>query len=215
MERDGLTRTVGGAVLLYLLEFILIAALFTEHWALAVQHREEGWMRDWLGPAETREIIARTERWYGAAFIESGAMRTTYEWMIPSKEERAKSGAFAGVGESTLYPFLKRRLDSVWRSIYQATERISEVVAWAPLLAVVIVGFVAEGVFARGVKQASFAYASPLCHRLGVLLLAILAVLCLSGLVLPLPVHPLLVPAAGLVSALFARTLIANTQKKV
>jgi len=215
MERDGLTRTVLGAVLLYLLEFILIAALFTEHWALAVQHREEGWMRAWLGPTATRELIARTERWYGAAFIESGAMRVTYEWMIPSKEERAKSGAFAGVGETTLYPFLKRRLDSVWRSIYQATERISEVVAWAPLLAVVIVGFIAEGVFGRGVKQASFDYASPLRHRIGVVVLVVLTVLCLFGLVLPFPVHPLLIPAAGLLYAVLARMVIANTQKRV
>jgi len=215
MERDALTQTLVGAALLYLLEFILIAALFTEHWALTVQHREESWLRDWLGEVATTEIIARTERWYGAAFVESGAARATYDWMIPSEDERARSGAFAKVGENTLYPFLKRRLDSVWRSFYQATERLAELFEWAPLLAVALLGFLLEGVLDRKIKQHGFAYASPMRHRMGLYALVALALLSLSVLVLPLPVHPLVIPVIALLGAVLLRTVIANTQKKI
>ena len=87
--------------------------------------------------------------------------------------------------------------------------------AWWPFLLLLIAAAWGDGWVRRRIRQAGFAYASPLAHAYA--LRGIVAVVVLLGLVLflPVPLPVLGVPLVGVVLAVLVGAAVANAQKRL
>ena len=116
-----------------------------------------------------------------------------------SPEELAQASA-TGLGPLTqfaLWDWLAGRLDVLWWMIRHAFQRLVLLFAWWPFLLLAAVFATADGWLRRRIRQAGFAYASPLRHHYAVRAMLWLVLLGLFGLFLPVPWSPWLIPCYG------------------
>jgi hypothetical protein len=107
------------------------------------------------------------------------------------------------------------RLDVIWAAFYQALQRLAVLVAWWPFLLLLLAAAWGDGWVRRRIRQAGFAYASPLAHAYA--LRGILIILMLLGLVLflPVPLPVLGVPVVAALMGLLVGAAVANAQKRL
>jgi len=203
-----------GAILL-VMEFILFAALMPASWSEQVRETERGWLHQGLGPSTAKAVIERAEHWYGALFVEPGLVETSYRITLPSDADVKRAGALSPLATLPLWSWVAGRLEVIWATLYQTLQRLAMLAAWWPFLLLLIAAAWGEGWVRRRIRQAGFAYASPLAHAYA--LRGIVVVVMLLGLVLflPVPLPVLGVPVVGVLVAILLGVTVANAQKRL
>ncbi|MFY9974669.1 MAG: DUF4400 domain-containing protein [Chromatiaceae bacterium] len=203
-----------GAILL-VMELILFAALVPATWSERVRDTELAWLHQGLGPTTAQAVIERAEQWYGALFVEPGLVATSYRITLPNDQDVARGGALSPLATLPLWSWVAGRLEVIWAALYQALQRLAMLVAWWPFLLLLIPASWGDGWVRRRIRQAGFAYASPLAHAYA--LRGIVAVVVLLGLALflPVPLPALGVPVVGVVLAVLVGAAVANAQKRL
>jgi hypothetical protein len=201
-----------GAVLL-VMELILFAALVPATWSQQVRDTELAWLHQGLGPSTANAVIERAEHWYGALFVEPALVETSYRITLPNEEDVARAGALSPLASLPLWSWVAGRLDVIWAAFYQALQRLAVLVAWWPFLLLLLAAAWGDGWVRRRIRQAGFAYASPLAHAYA--LRGILIILMLLGLVLflPVPLPVLGVPVVAALMGLLVGAAVANPRR--
>jgi hypothetical protein len=201
--------------ILFLMEFIFFAALVPTDWSADVRATERAWMQDELGPETTGAILARTDAIYGLLLERTGLVAGSYRILLPSAEDTARAGALDPLARMPLWEWVRGRLDVVWGTVYQAIQRLVVLVAWWPYFALLLPVAGWDGWQRRRIRQAGFAYASPLLYR--VALLGTVGVVFVAGLLLlaPVPLPVLGVPLVGVVLAVLVGVGVAEAQKRL
>ena len=107
------------------------------------------------------------------------------------------------------------RLEVIWAAFYQALQRFAMLVAWWPFLLLLIAASWGDGWVRRRIRQAGFAYASPLAHAYALQGIAVIVMLLGLVLFLPVPLPVLGVPLVGVVLAVLVGAAVANAQKRL
>ena len=203
-----------GATLL-LMEFILLAALVPTAWSERVRDTELAWLHAGLGARTATAVVQRAEDWYGALFVSTKVVETSYRVTLPSDEDVTRSGALSPLATLPLWSWVAGRLDVVWAALHQALQRLAMVIAWWPFLLLLLAAAWGDGWVRRRIRQSGFAYASPLAHAYA--LRGIVVVFVLLGLVLflPLPLPALGVPVVSALVAVLLGVIVANAQKRL
>jgi hypothetical protein len=205
---------LAGAILL-VMELILFAALVPATWSQQVRDTELDWLHQGLGPSTANAVIARAEHWYAALVVEPGLVETSYRITLPNAEDVARAGALSPLATLPLWSWVAGRLEVIWAAFYQALQRLAMLVAWWPFLLLLLAAAWGDGWVRRRIRQAGFAYASPLAHAYA--LRGIVIILMLLGLVLflPVPLPVLGVPIVAALIGLLVGAAVANAQKRL
>jgi hypothetical protein len=203
-----------GATLL-LMEFILLAALVPTAWSERVRDTELAWLQEGLGPRTATAVVQRAEDWYGALFVSTKVVETSYRITLPSDEDVTRAGALAPLAMLPLWSWVAGRLEVVWAALHQALQRLAMLMAWWPFLLLLLAAAWGDGWVRRRIRQSGFAYASPLAHAYGLRGIFIVFVLLGLVLLLPLPLPVLGVPVVGALVAVLVGVIVANAQKRL
>jgi hypothetical protein len=158
-----------------------------------------------LVPATWSERVRDTE----LAWLHQGLGPSTANAVI------ARAGALSPLAVLPLWSWVAGRLEVIWAAFYQALQRLAMLVAWWPFLLLLITASWADGWVRRRIRQAGFAYASPLAHAYA--LRGIVIIVMLLGLVLflPVPLPVLGVPVVAALIGLLVGAAVANAQKRL
>ena len=203
-----------GAILL-VMELILFAALVPAAWSERVRNTELAWLHQGLGPSTADAVVERAEHWYGALFVSPGLVATSYRITLPSDADVQRAGALSPLAKLPLWTWVAGRLEVIWAAFDQALQRLAMLAAWWPFLLLLLAAAWGDGWVRRRIRQAGFAYASPLAHAYA--LRGIVVVVMLLGLVLflPAPLPVLGVPVVGVLVAALVGIAVANAQKRL
>lgn len=220
-KREASTADLLGGILraaiLLAMEFILVSLLVPSEWAAHVQQRELADLQAQLGTATAAEVVLRATDWYRALLVDPGVVGMSYHMVTLSPDEilQARASGLGPLTQFALWDWLAGRLDVLWWMIRHAFQRLVLLFAWWPFLLLAAVFATADGWLRRRIRQAGFAYASPLRHHYAVRAMLWLVLLGLFGLFLPVPWSPWLIPCMGAVFAVLLAVTLANTQKRV
>ena len=203
-----------GTILL-VMELILFAAPVPATWSERVRATELAWLYQGLGPSTAKAVIERADYWYGDLFVAPGLVETSYRITLPNDEDVQRAGALSPLATLPLWTWVAGRLEVIWAAFYQALQRLAMLVAWWPFLLLLLAAAWGDGWVRRRIRQAGFAYASPLAHAYA--LRGIVIIVMLLGLVLflPVPLPVLGVPLVGVVLAVLVGAAVANAQKRL
>jgi len=203
-----------GALLL-LMELVLLAALVPASWSEAVRDTENAWLQQGLGAEGANAVVARAESWYERLFVESGLVAASYRLTLPTDQDVAEAGALAPLATLPIWTWVAGRLKVIWAGVYQVLQRLVMLAAWWPFLVLLLTAAAGDGWLRRRIRQAGFAYASPLLHAYAVRSVTGLLVGVGVLLLLPIPLPALAVPAAGGLLAVLLDLVVANAQKRL
>lgn len=208
-------RSIMTSLLIWFIEFIVIAALISESWSYQVITKEQAMAHAYLGTATARQIKDDADRVYNRLFIDSGVVATIDKYFVPTEESRRRSGALAELGRDNVFPIVEERLNVIWASVYQMIYRLTGFLIWLPYLSLFFLPSLIDGLMVRQIKKTNFDYASPLLHRTAMYAIVVTAYLLLLALFAPVPLPPWLIPIAGAIIAMAMGLLAANTQKRI
>lgn len=200
---------------LFLLETIAVLLIAPGDWMRDVIRTEHEWLWHGMG-TESAAWIERTARaWYTETVVDSGALDATYNHLLPTPEERRRSRGLENLGARGWFPLVESRLDALFATVYQVAVRLALLLCWLPFLAITAVPAVLDGMMAWRIRQQSFAYTSPVMHRLAMRAAAWSCAALVLILFAPFPVSPTVFPVLGVVLTLALARIAANTQKRV
>lgn len=208
-------RPLPVAMWLCLAQLLVILLLVPGEWMRRVNATEHEWLWRDLSPETAAWVERRASDWYNSAIVESGALDATYDHLIPTESQRQRSHGLEELGRTGWFPLVENRLQALFATVYQVFVRVALIAAWLPFFAITAVPAVLDGMMAWKIKQASFAYASPVVHRIArqTLLWSLVALGTL--LIAPVPISPAVLPLFGIVIPISLGQVAAHTQKRV
>ena len=205
--------TLAAGLLLFLMEFILFAALVPTDWAREVSAKELVSLVDAVGPTQADAILGRAVRWYRGCFVRTGLESWSYRLLVP---DRPMAGAgLERLADSPVWPWLAGRVQVVWWSLGQACLRVAVLHFWWPFALILGPAAAYDGLLRRRIRQHGFSYASPLMHSWSVRALVWILIGTLMLLVAPIPLPATGVPVGVAIVAVLVGLVLANSQKRL
>jgi hypothetical protein len=103
----------------------------------------------------------------------------------------------------------------IWATLYQALQRLAMLTVWLPFFLLLLAAAWGDGWVRRRIRQAGFAYASPLVHAYSLRGIAVILMFLGLLLFLPVPLPVLGVPVVGVLLAVLIGVAVANAQKQL
>ena len=158
----------------------------------------------------------RVQRWanesYASLVQQSGLQEFTYSLFIPTSEQVRKSEGLEPLGQD-MFPYVRERLDTAWRMIALALERVFGFWLWLPFLVPFVAAAAYDGVIVRRVKLLSFGMSSAPIYGASMHALLFLAFVPFFYASAPFQATPLLVPAWYFGLAVSVKSLLSNLQR--
>jgi len=196
-------------------EVVVIVALVADGAIGRAIQKEKAEATAWLGITVAARLDGRSQRWFNQRFVHNGVVGATYDYLIPDEKVRQQSGTLADVGRHDVFPYMERRLNVLWDAVRQVTYRLALLALWTPYLLPLAAIAVLDGLMRRRVKLAEFGNSSPAVHRYSLYTILALLYLLLLGLLLPLPLSPVVAPLMLGILIICINLLLANTPKRV
>jgi hypothetical protein len=211
MHRGALTWLA----LLALAELLVVLVLVPNAWLDSVAERERQQARAVFSAASIRQMDAWAGRWYRALIRDTGIEPSLYAVAGRDASGPAPSSRGPAIDSRGIAPYLEGRVDATLLLVRQMLWRIAGVLSWAPLLVLLLVPSVIDGLTAWRIRRHGFRYASPLAHRYAWRMQGMVLVALLFALALPVPLPPLVMPMAlGLIAVCVAVGL-AHLPKRI
>lgn len=204
-------RVVAVGALLALLALVLYlpSALPPERFVVQVRAEQQAMAQLW-GEAPAHHILARA-LW----MVESAREATP----VPSAADAPAADALTGAVAQEMDAVNRRLFDNgYFRAIdallLLAAFRVSTILHWLPWLAAFAAAVLADGAIARHIRSAEFRRHDPEMFALCLSLAILLACATVVGLVVPLTLHPMAVPALALALPVLLGRAIANFHRR-
>ncbi len=198
-----------------LLEIMIVGVFTPSDWLETSIRKERVMVNNWLGPTTTQALIERTNTLYKAMFVETGLVRASYRYYIPTEDERKHSLGMQTLGQRYFFPYVKTRIDVMWSAIYQSIQRMILLWLWMPYMLPLFVPAFIDGWQRRAIKKVTYGYASPVRYQTAFMLIVLLLAAIPFYLALPVAVTPLIVPAWAMALSGAVMLLSSNLQKKI
>jgi hypothetical protein len=204
------------AMMTLLLEGLIIALLVPSSWMREMAEMEYDWLDSVYTESSMVWMREKTLDWHYTLTRETG-LADSLEWMFfPSEEARAKEKGMAKLGENLWFPYLESRGEALDDLVKITLLRLTSILIWAPLLFLIMVPVVFDGLMERKIKQYTFKYPSPFLYRYGVRLVITVSFLLFVCFLSPLPLPPMLLPLMILTCiAVMGLTVIGNMPKRL
>jgi len=193
-------------ILVMLLALIVVALLVPTPWLEQVGRLEAQWSRQALGERTAAAVLEQARQWSRQAL---------------DRERWAASAAALGEVQASAWmdgidpTWLSDRLDAFWRLVALALLRAALLMAWGPPLLLLLLAGVLDGHWRWRIRQLGFDYPSPVARQASQTGLTLVVALLLLALLLPVPLHPWLIPLLALVAAMLIGTGITHLPKQL
>lgn len=197
-----------------LLHVLIYCVFVDERYLVSAMQTEHALNQRVLGDEIAITVHNRGQRWYEAAFVDTGVAANVFGMYVPDAADWQAAGpALDGVGKP-IFDWFEKRLRVLFTLLFVACLRIAAALVWLPYLAFVAIPCIADGVLIRKIRQTTFDFQSPLRNSLGVGLVGLVATLVLLMILAPLPMPTFVAPISLTLVALAVRLFIVNLPKR-
>lgn len=198
---------------LWLLQIALVGVLVPSDWLQNQISEERQMTADWLGRDTLIDLVDKADSSFSTMFEDTGMVAGSYA-IIPSRQQRADSGALENMG-SSMWPYIESRIQVMWVTVYQGIQRMSMIQLWLPYLLPLFIPAFIHGMCVREIKKVSYGYASPVVYHAALQVMMMLVFLPLFYISLPISIHPAVVLAWGIALSICFVFISSNIQKQV
>lgn len=175
---------------------------------------EARWIYATSGADTARQIKDRADSWYSDVIVENQVEQRLVRYFIPTEEERALSRGMQDMG-SWLWEPTRNRISALMDLLYWVFRRFALFIMWLPICFPSLLLAGAFGLLERQIKLTNFSYASPAVLRYAWRTCAFLTMGFFVLFLLPLPVHPILVPVIVSCVMMTMGISFSNLAKKI
>ncbi len=197
-----------------LIEVVVILLIITESWMQRVVHTEHGWLRDSMGETQAAWIEKTATTWYNEIVVETGALKATYNFLLPTREQIDASTGAEHLGDHW-FPLVLSRLQALFAVLYQMFVRLALMLSWLPFIVIASVPAILDGMMTWRIRRCSFVNTSTVVHRMAMNVTGWSVVALILALFVPLPVSPAFFPIVGIIIIIATVQVTANTQKRI
>ncbi|MHB8697640.1 MAG: DUF4400 domain-containing protein [Sulfuricaulis sp.] len=193
---------------LFILAEVLIVVSFLGRPSVESQIGEEHTMSvAWMGD-EADASYARAYQKFKTIFVDSGAVKTSYDAFLPTTGEQPRDSFLIGS-----FDWFQGRLEVLWAVILRAFQRSYLIIEWMPYTLLSIIPAAVDGWNQRAIKRVSFGYASPVRFHSAMFSLLLFVFLPFFYLFAPFAIHPLAILVWSFCGSITFLVLSSNTQK--
>ena len=200
-----------------LLEALVIVTVVPSSFIDKINSMERKWIEATYSESSMRWLDEKTNEIHYKITRESGLVDWMTWMFIPSEEARAREGrGMARLGERLWFPYLESRgkaLDDMLRGLIT---RLGSTAMWAPLILLIAIPSIWDGLVERRIKQHTFKYPSPFIYRHGMNALLVISFLLGVCFFSPVPIPPLVLPIGIMVIvAVGGIAVVGNMPKRL
>ena len=175
---------------------------------------EARWVYQSLGAETAKSIKDKADDLYTRIMIENKVEERLVRHLIPTEEERMNSRGMEDMG-SWLWPLTRERISACMDLSYWIFRRYALFMMWLPICLPALVVAGAFGLLERQIKRTNFSYASPAVLRYSWRACGFLTLSFFVLFLLPLAVHPSIVPVIVAFVMLAMGISFSNLAKKL
>ncbi|SFS32494.1 protein of unknown function [Succinivibrio dextrinosolvens] len=211
MQKNHLFRN---CALIFVFELLFLVLFLSPEHVATTMAKEGVKIETTLGTDTLRELDKRTSQSFSSLFLESGLYAGVWHTLIPTEDEKEKSGAFKNTGKG-LFKWAEDKLTVCMFLMFQLLFRVHLMGMWLPSALLVLTASVYSGINLRRIKQGNFAFSSPTAHRSAIRGIIVMVTLLPLYFFLPMSVSPYLYPVLYLIWAFMIMGIIANIAKRI
>ncbi|AVK02597.1 DUF4400 domain-containing protein [Pseudomonas aeruginosa] len=205
-------KGVMASIAFFFVLILMLATVAPNKLVDTVMLKERKWGIELLGDSDMEKVLEKTNRYYSALVIDSGAKKIVSDMLMPR-------GGTVDAFEKNVdwwFQYLESRGEAVQKIIYQMVYRIVLTIYWLPLLIVVLVPAIYAGWMRWNAKRHGFDYSSPFLNNNAAIVLSWSGMLIVLSVLLPLPLPPLVISTFIVIMLpVVLSVLISNLPKRI
>ncbi|HEK1310117.1 TPA: DUF4400 domain-containing protein [Pseudomonas aeruginosa] len=205
-------KGVVASIAFFFVLILMLATVAPNKLVDTVMLKERKWGIELLGDSDMEKVLEKTNRYYSALVIDSGAKKIVSDMLMPR-------GGTVDAFEKNVdwwFQYLESRGEAVQKIIYQMVYRIVLTIYWLPLLIVVLVPAIYAGWMRWNAKRHGFDYSSPFLNNNAAIVLSWSGMLIVLSVLLPLPLPPLVISTFIVIMLpVVLSVLISNLPKRI
>ncbi|HGP0291832.1 TPA: DUF4400 domain-containing protein [Pseudomonas aeruginosa] len=205
-------KGVMASIAFFFVLILMLATVAPNKLVDTVMLKERKWGIELLGDSDMEKVLEKTNRYYSALIIDSGAKKIVSDMLMPR-------GGTVDAFEKNVdwwFQYLESRGEAVQKIIYQMVYRIVLTIYWLPLLIVVLVPAIYAGWMRWNAKRHGFDYSSPFLNNNAAIVLSWSGMLIVLSVLLPLPLPPLVISTFIVIMLpVVLSVLISNLPKRI
>lgn len=205
-------KGVMASIAFFFVLILMLATVAPNKLVDTVMLKERKWGIELLGDSDMEKVLEKTNRYYSALVIDSGAKKIVSDMLMPR-------GGTVDAFEKNVdwwFQYLESRGEAVQKIIYQMLYRIVLTIYWLPLLIVVLVPAIYAGWMRWNAKRHGFDYSSPFLNNNAAIVLSWSGMLIVLSVLLPLPLPPLVISTFIVIMLpVVLSVLISNLPKRI
>ncbi|CAM3174151.1 hypothetical protein BZK31_07855 [Pseudomonas floridensis] len=205
-------KGVMASIAFFFVLILMLATVAPNKLVDTVMLKERKWGVELLGNSDMDKVLDKTNRYYSALVIDSGAKKIVSDMLMPR-------GGTVDAFEKNVdwwFRYLESRGEAVQKIIYQMVYRIVLTLYWLPLLIAVLVPAIYAGWMRWNAKRHGFDYSSPFLNNNAAIVLSWGGMLIVLSVLMPLPLPPLVISTFIVIMLpVVLSVLISNLPKRI
>lgn len=205
-------KGVMASIAFFFVLILMLATVAPNKLVDTVMLKERKWGIELLGDSDMDKVLEKTNRYYSALVIDSGAKKIVSDMLMPR-------GGTVDAFEKNVdwwFRYLESRGEAVQKIIYQMVYRIVLTLYWLPLLIAVLVPAIYAGWMRWNAKRHGFDYSSPFLNNNAAIVLSWGGMLIVLSVLMPLPLPPLVISTVIVIMLpVVLSVLISNLPKRI
>ncbi|EKF8205603.1 TPA: DUF4400 domain-containing protein [Pseudomonas aeruginosa] len=205
-------KGVMASIAFFFVLILMLATVAPNKLVDTVMLKERKWGIELLGDSDMEKVLEKTNRYYSALVIDSGAKKIVSDMLMPR-------GGTVDAFEKNVdwwFRYLESRGEAVQKIIYQMVYRIVLTLYWLPLLVAVLVPAIYAGWMRWNAKRHGFDYSSPFLNNNAAIVLSWGGMLIVLSVLMPLPLPPLVISTFIVIMLpVVLSVLISNLPKRI
>ena len=205
-------KGVMASIAFFFVLILMLATVAPNKLVDTVMLKERKWGIELLGNSDMDKVLEKTNRYYSALVIDSGAKKIVSDMLMPR-------GGTVDAFEKNVdwwFRYLESRGEAVQKIIYQMVYRIVLTLYWLPLLVAVLVPAIYAGWMRWNAKRHGFDYSSPFLNNNAAIVLSWGGMLIVLSVLMPLPLPPLVISTFIVIMLpVVLSVLISNLPKRI
>lgn len=205
-------KGVMASIAFFFVLILMLATVAPNKLVDTVMLKERKWGIELLGNSDMDKVLEKTNRYYSALVIDSGAKKIVSDMLMPR-------GGTVDAFEKNVdwwFRYLESRGEAVQKIIYQMVYRIVLTLYWLPLLIAVLLPAIYAGWMRWNAKRHGFDYSSPFLNNNAAIVLSWGGMLIVLSVLMPLPLPPLVISTFIVIMLpVVLSVLISNLPKRI
>lgn len=211
----GKNRSFLFCILIFLLQLIAIAVLVPSSIMKKASEIEYDWLSSSYSESSMEWISNKADSWHMTLTRDSGIAAGLSYVFLPERDHTQAKG-MSRIGDRVWYPFIEGRGVALDEMVRLTMVRFASVAIWLPLMILIAIPALFDGVMERLIKQHTFKYPSPFLYRYGAKAVILGGFLTFAAVLAPIPLPPFLAPVTVMIlTVVFALIVIGNLPKRV